>query len=118
MWLFDLLESKNKNVVCGCLNAFDALTLLITCVYFKHNKDWFYLHFTLTSVGLLSFLVLMFFVPESPKWLLIKGRKAEAIEVFNRIAAMNLTRQRIPSYATFVEAELVLGTDMHHTITL
>jgi MFS transporter, SP family, xylose:H+ symportor len=33
----------------------------------------------------LSFLILLFFVPKSPRWLAMKGRKAEALEVLVRI---------------------------------
>jgi hypothetical protein len=40
-------------------------------------------------VGITSFCILIFFVPESPKWLLLRGKQSEAIVVFNKIAAIN-----------------------------
>jgi hypothetical protein len=40
----------------------------------------------MTSIGTLSFLIVLLLVPESPKWLLINGRKQEAVE-----ASMALT---------------------------
>jgi hypothetical protein len=43
----------------------------------------------MTSIGTLSFLIVLLLVPESPKWLLINGRKQEAVEALNKIAKIN-----------------------------
>ena len=86
------------------MNAFDTLTLLVVCLYFTAYKDWLPLYLSLSVLGAVSYLVLMVFVPESPKWLLLKGRQEEAISAFNKIAAINRTPNRIPLDAIFVES--------------
>jgi hypothetical protein len=48
---------------------------------------------------------MLFCATESPKWLLVKGRRKDAIECFNKIAEINLCARRIPADATFSEFE-------------
>ncbi len=72
------------------MNAFDNLTMTVICIYFKSvSKHWRYLFDFMVIVGITSFCILIFFVPESPKWLLLRGKQSEAIVVFNKIAAIN-----------------------------
>ena len=54
--------------------------------------------FAVTAVPSLLFLIATLFVPESPRWLAIKGRSREAFEVLNRLGGGN--------YATGVLGEL------------
>ena len=62
---------------------------IFICIYFwKISKDWRLLqipNITLTSVG----IVFLFTMPESPRFLISKGRFDRAREVFNRIAVFN-----------------------------
>lgn len=84
VWMFDLLETKHKSIACGILNAFDNMTLGLTAVYYMFiSRNWIYLQFFMSSVAFLCTLAVLIFVPESPKWHLIKGRKDEAIVNFN-----------------------------------
>ena len=72
-WLFDLVESKHKAIVCGCINSFDMLTLSVISFYFMFvSNDWFALFFVMTVLGAISLVFLLVCVPESPKWLLIR----------------------------------------------
>jgi hypothetical protein len=41
--------------------------------------------------------------PESPRWLLVNGRRAEAIDALNYMARVNCTGCEIPAAASFVE---------------
>jgi hypothetical protein len=84
VWMFDLLETRHKSIACGILNAFDNMTLGLTAVYYMFiSRNWIYLQFFMSSVAFLCTLAVLIFVPESPKWHLIKGRKDEAIVNFN-----------------------------------
>lgn len=97
---------KDNQLSCGFLNAFDSLTLTIIALYFTYvSKDWFFLFLTMTTLGALSLAFMVLVSPNSPKWLLAKGRKEEAIAAFNQIAKFNGSANRIPAEALFVEAE-------------
>ena len=61
-----------------------------------------------TVLGLIALLFMLFISPENPKWLLIKGRKEEAISAFNKIAVINGSNFRIESDAIFIEFEETL----------
>ena len=62
---------------------------IFICYYFlEMSKDWRLLQIpnvTLTSVG----IVFLFTMPESPRFLVSKGKYHQAREVFNRIAVFN-----------------------------
>ena len=42
-----------------------------------------------------AFLLLVMFIPESPRWLMIKGRKEKASEIFNRIGGGEYAKTEI-----------------------
>lgn len=51
-------------------------------------RDYRYLYLTYIAM-LVSFLFIVWPVPESPRWLLTKGRHEEAFKIFSRIARSN-----------------------------
>lgn len=104
MWTIELLENRHRNDVICWLNGFDGFTLAMTAFWLVFiNKSWwsFFLSFTLLST--VSFVVLMMFAPESPKWLLILDRKEEAIKAFNQIGHINHSQVTIPDHQEFHE---------------
>lgn len=89
-WLHDLLETKHKAVATGFLAGFDSLSLAIIPMYFLYlSKNWFNLFFLLTVMSGISHFTILYFSPESPKWLLVQNREQEAISAFNKIAHYN-----------------------------
>lgn len=104
-WLFSLVHSNNKSQACSLLNAWDTLTLFVTCIYFQYvTREWFWLYLVLTSLGTISYLTMIFVLPEAPMWLLIQGREQEAIASFNTMAKWNFSVNRIPQSAHFAES--------------
>jgi Sugar (and other) transporter len=82
----------------------DTITLTISTLFYLFlSKNWFYLCFGFTVVGAVSHFYMIVCAPESPKWLLAKNRRLEAVSAFNQIAKLNFTQKRLPSTATFTE---------------
>lgn len=75
-WLFSLIMRKDNQLSVGLLNAIDSLTLTAIALYFMFiSKEWFYLYLTMTSLGAASLAFMLVASPDSPRWLLAKGRK-------------------------------------------
>lgn len=86
---FECVEDRHKPAVSTAINAFDGSTLIFLGTYFIFIKDWFPYQLFMFVVQCISLVLFFLFVQESPKWLLIQGRKADAIKSFNRIARIN-----------------------------
>ena len=73
-WLTETCGADYKSRCITILNCFDAMSCTVLCLYLVFvSRDAWWLLFcsvTLGYVVLLSF----FFLPESPLWLLIRGR--------------------------------------------
>ena len=71
-WLYELVPPRNKSHVSSFINSYDYGTVLVVCVYILHvNRNWLWLFLFMTSLGTVSYGVMMLFLPESPRWLLI-----------------------------------------------
>lgn len=84
------LSPPNIRGVCVALNQL-MITIGILGAYgidywFSHSQDW-RLMLGLSAVPAFILLVSMFFLPESPRWLLSKGRKDEAMDIFKHIGS-------------------------------
>lgn len=70
------------------------------------SRDWKPIIVAYVALGILAWFILVFFVPESPKWLMIEGRTAECVEVLKKIAQTNGSNQPI----TFLQKNVVSPT--------
>jgi SP family xylose:H+ symportor-like MFS transporter len=59
-----------------------------------HDSGWRWMFFSETIPGAV-FLFLLFFVPESPRWLMIRNREAKALAVLTRINGSDTAREMI-----------------------
>ncbi len=77
-------------VIVGCLEFIvSALVYLMVCGYFAFiDKNWLYLQVPTLGFAALG-IILVYFQPESPRFLVSKGRYDEAREVYSRIARIN-----------------------------
>ena len=80
VWMAELVPQTNANSVAVTLTSLDSGTIAVVCLYWMLvSRNWFPLVFVMTLLGSLAFLFAVCFMPESPSWLLIQGRQAEAI---------------------------------------
>ena len=104
VYVVELVPARQSGPVNVCLTSFDSATMFFVCFYFIFiSKDWFPLIFTMTALGTLAYLGIVFLLPESPIWLLKHGRVEDAIAAFNWIAKVNGSKNRIPDDAIFKE---------------
>jgi MFS family permease len=111
VWMFENLESKYKSVACGIMNCVDAATLGVMCFYLMHNPNWFPIQMAMTSLYCICWLIVVIFIPESPKWYLIQGDKVSAIKSFDLISLVNRSKNLIPRSAEFVEFIIAKKTE-------
>ena len=103
VWASECVPLPKKSIVFTIINLVDAIPVTVTCLYFRYvSKDWYTLNFYQLVICYIAFIA-MFMCPESPRWLLINGKSAEAINVLNHMAKMNGSSNPIPSDAKFVE---------------
>lgn len=87
---------------------------IFTGVYFLFiSRDWQPLIYTFFYVHIAGYLLVTALCPESPKWLLLQGKRKEAIDALNYIAKINRSPNRISSSTYFAEQAIAeAGTDM------
>lgn len=101
-----LLENmpKSKQVLIGSLEfVMEALVIFLICAYFLWiSKDWRFLMIPTLALSIIGTLF-MFFQPESPRFLVSKGRYDEARKVFNLIAKRNGKGDNFAEFFIFKE---------------
>jgi major inositol transporter-like SP family MFS transporter len=90
-------------IVSGQLAAF-AVNALIGTVWGEHDNIWRYM-LAVAVVPAIALFVSMLRNPESPRWLIAKGREAEALEVLTRL------RGRERAQAEIDEVRLLAADD-------
>lgn len=83
------LEHLQRPLVTAIAMIATAESGTLCAFYFKFlNKDWKYFQLIGISICLVC-LVSVIFIPESPRWLIARGKYKQAFEVFKRIAKVN-----------------------------
>ncbi|KAK7864613.1 hypothetical protein R5R35_003201 [Gryllus longicercus] len=83
------MVGPSKRLVAGVsCQLFFTAGYMLSAVFAKYITDWRLLQAAMTAPGLL-FLLYWWFVPESARWLLTKGRVEEARAVLRRAARVN-----------------------------
>jgi len=111
VYLAELVPAKYETAMSASITSFDCATAAVVCLYFiTISRDWFPLFFAMTLLSTLSYLTIVFILPESPIWLLNKGRTADAIAALNKIGRYNGVEKQIPADAVFLETKELMTT--------
>ncbi|XP_071801158.1 organic cation transporter protein-like [Asterias amurensis] len=86
------LVGPKQRVMYGSVSAmaFSVGYMVLVCLAYL-IRDWRDLQLTM-SLPFLPFFILFFWFPESPRWLISKGRFGEAKKILERIARVNKTQ--------------------------
>lgn len=103
-WCFELAGSSNKQFVTTVINVFDRSTLLILGFFLLFvTRWWIVIAGFYWTLGVVSWFLIRFQIPESPMWLLMQNREDEAINNLNYIAKVNGVSDRIDADTEFEE---------------
>ncbi|CAM1305530.1 Uncharacterised protein g4085 [Pycnogonum litorale] len=85
-------------------------------------RSWFYLQATIMTPFVIALFVMYFFLPESPRWLLVNGKVTECAEVIERIITVNKVNEPIGKELTDLlndaHSEILHGTTLKKTNVL
>ena len=89
IYLMEVLPKKAQTNVTSCWSVQEAAIYVVATIYFwKISKQWFWYCF-IGYVWQLTSLVCLFWMPESPRYLIKRGRTDEARKAFMQIARTN-----------------------------
>lgn len=105
------ISPANKRGTLVSFNQF-AITIGIFLAYvfdyFLINlgqESWRYMLGVPALFGIIFLLYLVFSFPESPRWLLAKGKKDEAVEILNKIGGDRYVKNELPEMEKSINAE-------------
>ncbi len=90
-WRGRLVGFFQVNIVVGILLAYASNALIGTLHLGAHEWRW---QLGVSALPALFFLLTLFFIPRSPRWLLLKGRLPEAMDVLRLTGVANPVRER------------------------
>lgn len=68
------------------------IALYIFCAILYFTRDWQTLHFAVGTACAFGLPLLVFVIPESPRWLVMHNKKDEAIKIFLQVYMTNTPR--------------------------
>lgn len=103
-WAFEIVQNAYKPCANSTVNMLEFMCFIITGIYFLFiSRDWKPLVYMFFILHIFGYLLVSVVCVESPKWLLLQGRRRDAIESLNFIARMNRSPARISLTTKFVE---------------
>ena len=87
LYASEFVNPSYKDVVAIIYSVITSLFFLLDVLFAWLLQNWRYLHVAMTFPSLL--IVMYYFLPESPKWLITQNRVKEAENIFKKIAHIN-----------------------------
>ena len=98
MHAFELVANRHKTLIPTYINVALASEFVILAGYLYYDPNIDNLFHLWMIIGIISYVIYVFVIPESPAWLVMKEgpNSLKAIETLNYIAWFNGSPHRIP----------------------
>ena len=91
--LIELVGPGSRALFCALLNGIDGgIGNTLLPLYYKYIKNWWYLYYFNVVYSAALALPIIFFIPESPKFLIAQRKFPQARAIYRRIARCNRRR--------------------------
>ena len=67
--MVELAPEKYKNILGTIWNMNEGMIYIYLTIYYQINKNWFWTIAFAAALQFITVLLIIFFIPESPKWL-------------------------------------------------
>lgn len=113
--MYELTEKKYTGCICYAFTALDWSSYGIIAFLLSVQREVLPALSFYVYLGALALCLELLFVPESPKFLLLNGRKEEAVASLNYIARVNRSPHRFSLADKFLEEEVgKVTSDQEH----
>lgn len=90
VYMIEFVDERYRSLIGVIYSVYGAVIYMFVPFYFQFiSKDWIYLTYIGVLLNCISLLGLIFFVPESPLWLIRKHQFDRARGVIRKIAITN-----------------------------
>jgi len=105
--LFELLPQAKKSAGITFLGCYDSSTMFISClVYYFLSNNYFHLQVYAFILACIVTTLATLTIPESPVYLINKGKYKDSCKIFNYIAAFNGSKNRIsPNALIYIQQQ-------------
>lgn len=103
VWLSECFPFRLKSTAFTIINIVDASPMFVTCAYIYFVSRDIRTINEIVYYIVVAALLLTVICPESPRWLIVNGRRKETIATLNYLAKYNGSTKRIPEDAIFEE---------------
>ena len=86
------------------------MPIYIFCAILYFTRSWQALHFAVAGACTFGLPLLVFYLPESPRWLVMKNRKEEAMEIFLKVGSLAKQNKTIQPREQMTKGERFDGT--------
>ena len=111
--MMEFAPKKNTGWMSTVWNMHDSLTIVFTILVYRYwNSDWHNTLYWCCFVQSISLLSLVFFIPESPKWLYDQKNWGELHISMTYMASIN--GKKLKSSATLIEHDRMNIAKLHN----
>ena len=86
----DFSPKKYQSILGSLWNVSEGLVVIYLTIYFRYiSPNWYWVEIFAISQGTICLLILIFLIPESPKWLYDNKKYKKCYECLQKIASYN-----------------------------